>query len=150
MFQRIAFGGAYSTIPTVLLGIYPASILDGLAYGVSLLLYSSDILVVASSVPLSTEHDSIIKEADAYYANASKEVSSINELRRASDNDPSLLEKNVDKEISTIRDTSAELTFKLESAKLQAPSRADDFEERINLVKDASTEATNTFVIAYW
>ncbi len=63
MFQRIAFGGAYSrmftvvmpdltkreftilmllTVPTVILGIYPALILDGLAYGVSLLLYSSD------------------------------------------------------------------------------------------------------------
>jgi len=64
MFQRIAFGGAYSrmftvvmpdltkreytilmilVVPTVLLGIYPASILDGLGYAVSLLLYSSDI-----------------------------------------------------------------------------------------------------------
>ena len=66
MFQRIAFGGAYSrmftvlmpdltkrefavlmllTVPTVALGIYPASILDGLGYAVSLLLYSSDTLV---------------------------------------------------------------------------------------------------------
>jgi len=64
MFQRIAFGGAYSrmftvvmpdlmkreytllmilVVATVLLGIYPASILDGLGYAVSLLLYSSDI-----------------------------------------------------------------------------------------------------------
>lgn len=63
MFQRIAFGGSYSrmftvvmpdltkreftvlmllTVPTVALGIYPASILDGLAYGVSLILYGSD------------------------------------------------------------------------------------------------------------
>ena len=63
MFQRIAFGGAYSrmftvvmpdltkreftilmilTVPTVILGIYPASILDGLAYGATTLLYSYD------------------------------------------------------------------------------------------------------------
>jgi len=63
MFQRISFGGAYSkmftvvmpdltkreftilmllTVPTVILGIYPASILDGLAYGVTTLLYSYD------------------------------------------------------------------------------------------------------------
>ena len=63
MFQRIAFGGAYSrmftvlmpdltkreftilmllAVPTVILGIYPASILDGLAYAASTLLYSSD------------------------------------------------------------------------------------------------------------
>ena len=62
MFQRIAFGGAYSrmftvvmpdltkreftilmllTVPTVILGVYPALILDGLSYGVSLLLYNS-------------------------------------------------------------------------------------------------------------
>jgi hypothetical protein len=67
MFQRIAFGGAYSrmftvvmpdltkreftilmllTVPTVILGVYPAPILDGLAYGVSLLLYSSDMVSV--------------------------------------------------------------------------------------------------------
>ena len=65
MFQRIAFGGAYSrmftvampdltkreytvlmilVVLTVLLGIYPASILDGLAYSVSTLLYNSDII----------------------------------------------------------------------------------------------------------
>ena len=63
MFQRIAFGGSYSrmftvvmpdltkreftilmllTVPTVILGIYPALITDGLAYGTSLLIYSSD------------------------------------------------------------------------------------------------------------
>ena len=71
MFQRIAFGGAYSrmftvvmpdltkreftilmilTIPTVILGIYPALILDGLAYSSSLLIYSSDISIVGDFV----------------------------------------------------------------------------------------------------
>lgn len=76
MFQRIAFGGAYSrmftvvmpdltkreftilmllTVPTVILGIYPALILDGLAYGVSTLIYSSDIIAGASSIPLTTQ-----------------------------------------------------------------------------------------------
>jgi formate hydrogenlyase subunit 3/multisubunit Na+/H+ antiporter MnhD subunit len=65
MFQRIAFGGAYSrmftvimpdltkreftilmllAVPTVILGVYPAVILDGLSYGVSTLLYYSDIV----------------------------------------------------------------------------------------------------------
>jgi len=73
MFQRIAFGGAYSrmftvvmpdlmkreytllmilVVATVLLGIYPASILDGLGYAVSLLLYSYDI---ASDVVANTQ-----------------------------------------------------------------------------------------------
>ena len=71
MFQRIAFGGAYSrmftvvmpdltkrefavlmmlTVPTVALGFYPAPILDGLAYGVSTLLYSSDMSIAGDLV----------------------------------------------------------------------------------------------------
>ena len=71
MFQRIAFGGAYSrmftvvmpdltkreftilmllTVPTVILGIYPASILDGLGYVASLSIYSSDISIVGDLV----------------------------------------------------------------------------------------------------
>jgi NADH-ubiquinone oxidoreductase chain 4 len=69
MFQRIAFGGAYSrmftvvmpdltkreftilmilTVPTVILGIYPALITDGLAYGVSLLLYNFDMNIIGN------------------------------------------------------------------------------------------------------
>ena len=71
MFQRIAFGGAYSrmftvvmpdltkrefavlmmlTVPTVVLGFYPAPILDGLSYGVSTLLYSSDMSLAGGLV----------------------------------------------------------------------------------------------------
>jgi NADH-ubiquinone oxidoreductase chain 4 len=66
MFQRIAFGGAYSrmftvvmpdltkreftilmilVVPTVILGIYPSLITDGLLYSVSLLIFSSDISI---------------------------------------------------------------------------------------------------------
>ena len=64
MFQRIVFGGPYSkmftvniedldkreftllctlVIPTVILGVYPALVLDGLNYGVSTLIYTSDL-----------------------------------------------------------------------------------------------------------
>jgi len=63
MYQRIAFGGAYSTmftfsipdltkreftilfilvIPTVLFGVYPAPILDAIHYSVSTLIYLFD------------------------------------------------------------------------------------------------------------
>jgi NADH-ubiquinone oxidoreductase chain 4 len=68
MYQRIAFGGAYSrmftvnlqdltkreftvlsllVIPTVLFGIYPAAILDGVHYSVSTLIYSFDFSVTS-------------------------------------------------------------------------------------------------------
>ncbi len=68
MFQRIAFGGSYSTmfafsipdltkreftillvliIPTIVFGIYPAPILDGIHYSVSTLIYSSDFNVIS-------------------------------------------------------------------------------------------------------
>jgi NADH-ubiquinone oxidoreductase chain 4 len=68
MYQRIAFGGAYSrmftfsipdltkreftvlfilVIPTVLFGIYPAPILDGIHYSVSTLIYSFDISAIS-------------------------------------------------------------------------------------------------------
>jgi NADH-ubiquinone oxidoreductase chain 4 len=76
MFQRIAFGGAYSrmftvvmpdltkreftilmllVVPTVVLGIYPALILDGLSYAASLLLYNSDIVAGLTSLPSTTD-----------------------------------------------------------------------------------------------
>ena len=162
MFQRIAFGGAYSrmftvvmpdltkreftmlmllTVPTVMLGIYPAAILDGLAYGVSLLLYSSDILVTASSLPVSNNHDSLIKEADDFYDNASREVSSSNEMKRAANNDPAVLADNATAEKSTIETTHANLKSRLDTAIVEDPSRASDFEERIHLIKDARDEA---------
>ena len=68
MYQRIAFGGVYSrmftisipdlnkreftvllllVVPTVLFGIYPAAILDGIHYSVSTLIYSFDFSVIS-------------------------------------------------------------------------------------------------------
>jgi NADH-ubiquinone oxidoreductase chain 4 len=68
MYQRIAFGGAYSrmftfsipdltkreftillilVIPTVLFGIYPAPILDAIHYSVSTLIYAFDSNVIS-------------------------------------------------------------------------------------------------------
>nr|YP_010736542.1 NADH dehydrogenase subunit 4 [Stagonosporopsis vannaccii]WEM32289.1 NADH dehydrogenase subunit 4 [Stagonosporopsis vannaccii] len=164
MFQRIAFGGAYSrmftvvmpdltkreftilmllTVPTVMLGIYPALILDGLAYGVSLLLYSSDILVAASSVPLSDADKSLLKEADDYYDNAAKETSSLTEVQRASNNNKESIEANINSEKASVEATYTNLNQKLEAAKSSNPSHADDFEERIHLIKDAKQEAIN-------
>jgi NADH-ubiquinone oxidoreductase chain 4 len=67
MFQKITFGGSYSTmftinipdlnkreftvllslvVPTVIFGIYPAPILDGIHYGVSTLIYSFDYNII--------------------------------------------------------------------------------------------------------
>jgi len=165
MFQRIAFGGAYSrmftvvmpdltkreftilmllTVPTVILGIYPALILDGLAYGVSLLLYNSDILVAASSVPLSAAHKELLNKADDFNSNVEKEVSSINEMRYASNNNKAVLEDNVRKEEATIRETYSELTSELRSAMTENSSKAPEFEEKIHVIKDAYNKALST------
>jgi NADH-ubiquinone oxidoreductase chain 4 len=72
MYQRISFGGAYSSmfavnisdlnkreymillalvIPTVIFGIYPAPILDALHYSVSTLIYSFDLSVISCDGP---------------------------------------------------------------------------------------------------
>jgi NADH-ubiquinone oxidoreductase chain 4 len=72
MYQRIAFGGSYSrmfvvniadlnireymvllilVVPTVILGIYPAPILDGLHYSVSTLMYYFDYSVISCDGP---------------------------------------------------------------------------------------------------
>jgi len=74
MYQRIAFGGVYSrmftfslpdltkreftvllllVIPTVLFGIYPAAILDGVHYSVSTLLYALDFSVISCDAGIS-------------------------------------------------------------------------------------------------
>jgi len=70
MYQRIAFGGSYSSmffeniedvnkrefmllstlvVPTVILGIYAAPVIDGLNYGVSTLIFSSDFTVICDA-----------------------------------------------------------------------------------------------------
>jgi hypothetical protein len=95
MFQRIAFGGAYSrmftvvmpdltkreftilmilTVPTVILGIYPSLITDGLAYGVSLLLYNFDNMTdlvgfFSATISLNTKNEAKVYqgEQDSYY-----------------------------------------------------------------------------------
>ena len=72
MYQKISFGGAYSrmftvnipdlnkrefvvlltlVVPTVLFGIYPAPILDGLHYSVTTLIYSFDLVLAHCDAP---------------------------------------------------------------------------------------------------
>ena len=72
MYQKISFGGAYSrvftvtipdlnkrefiilltlVIPTVLFGIYPAVIIDGVNYVVTTLIYSLDLNVIDCTGP---------------------------------------------------------------------------------------------------
>jgi NADH-ubiquinone oxidoreductase chain 4 len=84
MFQRIAFGGAYSrmftvsmwdltkreftillilVIPTVFFGIYPSPILDTLHYSVSTLIYSFDTNIISCS---SSESWNILSDTNIY------------------------------------------------------------------------------------
>jgi NADH-ubiquinone oxidoreductase chain 4 len=163
MFQRIAFGGAYSrmftvvmpdltkreftilmllTVPTVVLGIYPALILDGLAYAASTLLYNSDIIVGASSVPFTIQEKSLLQEADNYDANAVSGVSSVSALRERSNDQEGVLRASAQAEAQDLEDKKNLLVSRLESAMVQNPANSDEFEERINAVNDACTIAT--------
>jgi hypothetical protein len=72
MYQKISFGGSYSNmlkintpdlnkreymvlltlvVPTIMFGIYPAPILDGMNYAVSTLIYSFDLNVISCDAP---------------------------------------------------------------------------------------------------
>lgn len=122
MFQRIAFGGAYSkmftvvmpdltkreftilmilTVLTVALGIYPASILDGIGYAASLLLYSSDSIgsVVESTFPFTSgavNTQQVCDDLDkkvASFENKQNEVPNSEEMREACNNDVSKVDE---------------------------------------------------------
>ena len=157
MFQRIAFGGAYSrmftvvmpdlmkreytllmilVVATVLLGIYPASILDGLGYVVSTLLYNCDAIAefsAGSFSQLSAKVDKFDKKID--------DISSIKDLREKSFDNIDLLNKQVEEERAKIIQEKNELTSELNKAVTTDPSLKDDVEEKIQIVKDSCTVA---------
>lgn len=164
MFQRIAFGGAYSrmftvvmpdltkreftilmllAVPTVILGIYPALILDGLSYAVSLLLYNSDIIAGLSSVPLTTEQQNLLDRADNFDRTAMDNTSSVASLREKSNDSLEVIKTMVESETDKIKATQEALAEELKTAMQQNPNHADDFEERIFTNKDTSTQAVS-------
>lgn len=162
MFQRIAFGGAYSrmftvvmpdltkreftilmllAVPTVILGIYPALILDGLSYAVSLLLYNSDIIAGLSSAPFTTEQKNLLDRADNFDRNAMDNISGVTSLRDKSNDSIEVLKTIVESEKDKIKATQESLAEELKTAMQQNPNHSDDFEERIYTNKDTSTQA---------
>jgi NADH-ubiquinone oxidoreductase chain 4 len=157
MFQRIAFGGAYSrmftvvmpdltkreytilmilVVPTVLLGIYPASILDGLGYAVSTLLYNSDAIAEFSAGSFSQLSEKVDK-----FDEKISEISSIKDLREKSCDNIDLLNKQVEEERAMILQEKNELTSELKEAVTKDASLKDDVEEKLQIVKDACTVA---------
>jgi len=157
MFQRIAFGGAYSrmftvvmpdltkreytilmilVVPTVLLGIYPASILDGLGYAVSTLLYNSDAIAEFSAGSFSQLSEKVDK-----FDEKISEISSIKDLREKSCDNIDLLNKQVEEERAMILQEKNELTSELKEALTKDASLKHDVEEKLQIVKDACTVA---------
>ena len=162
MFQRIAFGGAYSrmftvvmpdltkreftilmllTVPTVILGVYPALILDGLSYGVSTLLYNSDILVGLSSVPFTTQEQELLDKADSFDQTVMQNTSSVAALREQSQDNVAVLNATVEQQTQQILATEQKISAELQQAMANNPASADQFEEKIHVIADAATEA---------
>lgn len=162
MFQRISFGGAYSrmltvvmpdltkreftilmllAVPTVILGVYPALILDGLAYGASTLIYNSDIIVGLSSAPFTVQQQQLLEKADRFDNTVMQETSSVTTLRTQSQDNAAVLSNNVQQETQEILATQQSITAELKEAMVNNPACADSFEERIHSIADASTQA---------
>lgn len=162
MFQRIAFGGAYSrmftvvmpdltkreftilmllTVPTVILGIYPALILDGLSYGASTLLYNSDIIVGLSSGPLTIQQQQLLQKADHFDQTVMQNSSSAATLKQQAQDNLGVLNHNVQQETHQILAAKQSITSDLQQAMVNNPACADSFEERIHAISDASTQA---------
>ena len=165
MFQRIAFGGAYSrmftvvmpdltkrefaalmmlTVPTVLFGFYPAPILDGLAYGASTLLYSSDIIVGAFSstfvLKSSVEEISMQKSVDAFY-NKVDTVADPNTMLEQAQYDKAKVEANTSTEQLDIEAERDRLVNGLTNLAEQHPYNSATHNSNIDVVKDAATVA---------
>jgi NADH-ubiquinone oxidoreductase chain 4 len=157
MFQRIAFGGAYSrmftavmpdltkreytllmilVLATVFLGIYPAPILDGLGYAVSTILYNSDAIAEFSAGSFSQLSEKIEK-----FDGKISEISSIKNLRENSCDNIDLLNKQVEQERANILQEKDELTSELKEALTKDSSLKADVEEKLQIVKDACTVA---------
>lgn len=115
----------------------PALVADGLAYGVSLGLYGSDMLVAASTVPLSASQKQLLEDANNYDANATRNISTVDKLREASNDDTTVLNANVKAETASLEQVHKSLADRLEAAKLENPSRSDDFEGWAHAIKDA-------------
>ncbi|RYE14518.1 MAG: hypothetical protein EOP34_06340 [Rickettsiales bacterium] len=129
----------FGTIPfmaLVFLAVYLSSILDGLAYSLSTLLYNSDAIgefSAGSYNQLSAKVDKFDKKID--------EISSIKDLREKSCDNIDLLNKQVEEERANILQEKNELTSELKEAVTRDASLKDDVEEKIQIVKDSCTVA---------
>ena len=129
----------FGTIPfmaLVFLAVYLSSILDGLAYSLSTLLYNSDVFVEFSA----DSYDKISAKVDKF-DNKIDEISSIKDLREKSGDDIDVLNRQVEEERAKILQEKNELTSELKEAVTRDASLKDDVEEKIQIVKDSCTVA---------
>jgi len=131
--------GIFGTIPflaLLFLAVCLSSILDGLGYAVSTLLYNSDAIAEFSAGSFSQLSEKVDK-----FDEKISEISSIKDLREKSCDNIDLLNKQVEEERAMILQEKNELTSELKEALTKDASLKDDVEEKLQIVKDACTVA---------
>jgi hypothetical protein len=97
----------------------------------------------SSVVSLTSSQKELLAEADRFDS-ASERVSTIDAMREASQDNKVVLMENANKEALALEQQKTSLVQRLSEAAQENPSRSDDFEERIHIVRDAATTAVNT------
>lgn len=173
MFQRIAFGGAYSrmftvvmpdltkreftiltilVIPTVILGIYPALITDGLQYSVSLLMYNFDITIAGYvqelfsatfSLAADDRINKVTKNVDTLDTYANR-IPTIQELREQTNDDPIAIEDYGRRQVAEIEKLREETINELTDLANSNPRLKDDMLSKIDIAKDGSSDAISS------
>ncbi|RYE12122.1 MAG: hypothetical protein EOP34_11425 [Rickettsiales bacterium] len=161
-FQRVSFSGSYSSvlteampdltkreltilmlliIPTVILGIYPAAILDGLHYSVSTVLYHSDTIVAFAGAPLATEQTEVLARAQKFEVTAAQSTSSSETLRELSNDNPEVLNRIVQNETAAITDSKKAIVEELTRVLPDSPGDAMQFTQQITFVNKTAQRA---------
>jgi NADH-ubiquinone oxidoreductase chain 5 len=96
----------------------------------------------SSVIDTKAKEDNLIAEADKFDSCVER-ISSIDSMREASQDNKEVLMSNAEAEAAQIEGTKDRLVGELIQASVNNPDRADDFEERIHVVKDAATDAAN-------
>jgi len=135
--KKIIFG-TITLMALLFLAVCLSSILDGLGYSLSTLLYNSDVFVEFSA----DSYDKISAKVDKF-DNKIDEISSIKDLREKSGDDIDVLNRQVEEERAKILQEKDELTSQLKQAAVRDPSLKDDVEEKIQIVKDSCTVAVD-------
>lgn len=139
-------------IPTVILGIYPALITDGLQYSVSLLIYSFDITIAGNvqelfSATLSLGADDrinkVTKNVDTLDSYVDR-IPTVQKLRELTNDDPVAIEDYGRREVASIEKLREETINELTELANSNPRLKDDMLSKIDISKDGSSDAISS------